>query len=63
MRHIKEQIMTEINEQILYLLNADKEVPSVDLERYSEPFCSTRLKVMEQIEPLEEGFLLINKTP
>ena len=55
--------MNEVNEQILFLLSQQKETPFIDMERYSEPYCSTRLKVMEQIEPLEEGFLLINKTP
>lgn len=63
MKHMKEQIMSEINEQILFLLHPEKETPFIDMERYSEPFCSTRLKLMEQIEPLDEGFLLINKTP
>lgn len=53
----KEQVAQEINQQILHLMSS-KSVTSLFQEK---KISSERLKILSEMEVLDEGFLIINK--
>lgn len=63
MSDLRARVIKEINNQILYLINADKvnetpkvEIPDKELEKI---FMENKLKIMSEMEVLKEGFLMI----
>ncbi|MBC7476200.1 MAG: hypothetical protein H7263_18095 [Candidatus Sericytochromatia bacterium] len=54
---LKTQVMQEINNQILYLMNLNSN--KVIFEQ--DAIYSEKLKIMSEMETLEEGWLVINK--
>lgn len=61
MVELRTQVFQEVQEQIMVLLSQEKLSFQVSPEKFSEPFNSKRLEILSEIEPLEEGYLIVNK--